>query len=207
MRKVILGDLKHNKSLIVKIDQAFDEVRSQIEEKEELSLMDDLVFFSQFKTDWQEGLEYGRNRGYIEFVISCENEPDIEILRAGILKAVTEQIIQQKRKNDFSSKFLFDLYRLGVGTYYANLLGVVWKAELSDASWENLMVRARAEIAKNSEDDGEYDENFWFEGEDEVPDFAIWFLGERVLRKFGKKSLRELLKIEEKELLGVFGKD
>lgn len=204
MRKVILGDLRHNEKLMDKINQAFSEVQDRIEEKEGLSLADDLVFFSQLKTDWPVGLEYGRNRGYIEFVVSCENEPDIKVLRAGILKAVVEQIIQQKRSDDFDSKFLFDLYRLGVGTYYANLFGVVWEAEISEENWMGLIKQAKSDI-KHTQDSG-YDEEFWFEGSDDRPDFAIWFVGERVLRKFSKKSLRDLLKIEEKELLGLFSK-
>lgn len=137
MRKIILGSLKKNVALCKHIDQAYSCATQQLK-IDSLSLQDDRLFFLQHQVDWGTNIKYDRNRHHLEFIISRQTPPSNKAIHATILKATIEQIIARTRQKHFQSQFLFDLYRLGVGTYYANMQQLTWQIQITPTLWDKV---------------------------------------------------------------------
>ncbi len=191
MRSLILGSLSKDTKQTKIIKDCFNKARS-ILNQDQIILNIELIFINQYQLDDIHQIEYARHDNHIEFFIGQQKPPIQKDILAAILKATIEYQINQTRAADFDNQLLFDLYRLGLGLYYANRHQANWNHTLSKSQLAFLSNKALT--------DKTYDQDFWLWGDQQFPLFVIWYFGQEIIRNFDQQDINRLLKLTEDQL-------
>ena len=194
MRQIILGSIKNDSIITHNITRAFIQAREFLHNLN-IDLEIDYLFFGQTEVDWIYDLEYERHSSFIEFIIQTSQPPTITNLTAIIIKSSVEQHLFKTRQTDFGNRFMFDLYRMGCGTYLAKKAVPDWSIPDIQPLLGQVSAHAKQSLQSQTTDD------YWFSATDRQPhDFLIWWFGLTMIDTMKIQQLPQVLNISEERL-------
>lgn len=195
MRQLILSSIKNNQTIANNLKQAFDQAQLFLKELN-INLDADYVFFGQTEVSWTYGLEYERHSSFIEFIVQTSQPPERSDTTAIVIKSSIEQYLDQTRRTSFNNSFLFDLYRLGCGTFFAKKFISDWSTpKIKSTVSKQAKLKAKQSLKSQETDD------YWFIRSEQQPnDFLIWWFGASIINSIDPL---ETLSISEEKFLKI----